>query len=131
MDPTTRPGEMSRIKSLADGDPYRHEVLTMLAIQDARSERQEARSERADAWMIAHDKKDDIAAVKFENRLINIEASIDGKDGLRSGVSDYRDDKSQFTGGKRLAIAAGVFVAAIFGMIELLVKIIEALSKKP
>ena len=38
---TTRPGELSRIQEIAKGDPYRAEVLTLLAILNERSERQE------------------------------------------------------------------------------------------
>ena len=120
---TTRPGEITRIKDLAKGDPYRTEVLTFLAIQNERSERQEKILSSLSAWQVEHDKKDEIRFERGDARMRALEEGLDGKDGkggVRSSVNDYRDNVEQFKGAWKalgLIVTVGLVLAGGLGWI--------------
>ena len=118
---TTRPGELSRIQEIAKGDPYRTEVLTFLAIQNERSERQEKILSALSAWQIEHDKKDEIRFERGDARMSAIERSVGG---VSSGVNDWNDAKAQAIGMKKLVIGVvaviGTIGAAVIGLVEIM-----------
>lgn len=65
---TTRPGEIQRIRELANGDEYRAEVLTALAVLQERSEHQSE-------WMRQHDRRDDERFGALEQKVTGVSSS--------------------------------------------------------
>lgn len=122
---TTRPGEITRIKDLAKDDPYRTEVLTLLAILNERSERQERITAEHTAWQVEHDKKDEIRFERGDARMSAIERSVGG---VSSGVNDWNDAKAQALGMKKLIIGVVAVIAAVGGGIIGLFEIIKLLK---
>ena len=120
---TTRPGEITRIKDLAKDDPYRTEVLTLLAILNERSERQERITAEHTAWQVEHDKKDEIRFERGDARMRALEEVLEGKDGnggVRSSVNDYRYNVEQFKGAWKalgLIVTVGLVLAGWLGWI--------------
>lgn len=109
---TTRPGELARIQEISKGDPYRAEVLTLLAVLNERSERQEEITKAHTAWQIEHDKKDEVRFERGDARMSAIEKSLGG---AVSGVNTLQDDKAMVKGAwKALTIVATV-VAVMSG----------------
>lgn len=99
-DPTTRPGEFSRIAALAGDDPYRTEVLVMLIEQRERGKRHEQ-------WMKDHDRVENMRFSAIEGKL----------SGAVSGVDDYHENMAQVAGARKLVIGVVAVIAALGGCI--------------
>ena len=111
-DPTTRPGEMSRIKDMAGNDPYRERVLTVLAVLEERSEQSINWQRGTDEWRANHDKID---AVSFAEVRADI-ATLKGSVGKVSSSVATEQLSSRFTL-KELVAGVLVLCAAIGALI--------------
>lgn len=98
-DPITRPGEISRIAQLANGDPYRTEVLLLLV------ENREA-YKRHEQWQVSHERLD-------AERFASLESRISG---AVSGVGDYRADRYRFDGAKLAIFAIAGAIVTLLGL---------------
>lgn len=110
----TRPSELGRIKSIAGDDPYRQEVLVLLAVMNERSESSQAWQKKCDEWMRTHDLEDRERFTRGEERMDRIERSMGG---IRSGVNDYEHVKEQVKGARKLILGVVAVVATIGGAI--------------
>lgn len=108
---TTRPGEIQRIKQIVGGDAYREEVLTLLAVLNERSERQEKITQAHSQWQIDHDKKDEVRFAQGDMRMSAIEKSLGG---AVSGVNTFKADREKVAGmWKALTVVAAIGVAVL------------------
>lgn len=105
-EPNTRPGEIARIAQLANGDPYRTEVLLLLV------ETRET-SKRHEQWQASHEKLDN---ERHQNLVEDITAIRIGLGGAVSGVGDYKADRYRFDGAR---LAAYAIIGAIVSLIGL------------
>ena len=103
-EPMTRPGEISRIA--ASEIDFRVSVLTSQARMEA----------KFDAHM--EDDKRQFAALNEKYGSVS------------SGVNDYREDKNQIQGARKLITGTVIFIAALYGAAMGVVEIVK-LAVKP
>lgn len=106
----TRPGEIARIKALADNDPRWEDVLTKLAVLVERSEESKAWQRTTDKWRIDHDLSDTKIHAEFRTEIDALQSGIGG---VRSGVNDYKEDKLEFNGARKLFVGTVAVIGAI------------------
>jgi len=129
MSQETRHGELAKIHALADGNPYRVEVLETLAILKERSEQSQNWQHGTDAWRAMHDRQDAESFVQIRAEIQAIKASVGG---VSSGVNDYRDDKAQLSGARKLFIGAVAVVGGIGASVIFFIEVAKYFfSKQP
>lgn len=115
--PETTPGEIARIAHLANNDPYRTEVLILLASLKEISKRNEEQLRIGSQWMIEHDRKDELRFAAIEGKLPSVVSS----------VGDYNDTKQQVTGAKKLAMGVISALTLLGGFVYFVAWLIKEL----
>jgi hypothetical protein len=110
----TRPSELNRIKAIAGDDPYRQEVLVLLAVMHEKLEATAEWQKKCDNWMREHDLEDRERFTRGDERMERIERSVGG---VRSGVNDFEEAKQQIIGAKRFLLGVVAVIATIGGAI--------------
>ncbi len=75
-DPTTRPGETARHAELAKNDPYRMEVLALLAVVEDRTKQTLNWQSGSDEWRANHDRNDAASFAEIRNDVASLKRSV-------------------------------------------------------
>ncbi len=111
--PITRPLGQSKIKEVANDDPYR--ILVLTSLEEIKEEQQIAAR-----WREEHTLKDALEFQALRTEVANIKANAKT---VESGVNDYEGNKQRFIGMKDLIIGVvaviGTIGAAVLGILEI------------
>ncbi len=114
-DSSTRPGEIARIREIAEGDPKWIEALTLLAVLNDRSEQTRNWQRGTDEWRANHDRNDTIMFTEIKAEIANMKASGVS---ISSGVENYKDKLSQAKGIRNFVVGSVLLIGTTYGAIK-------------
>lgn len=120
VEPTTKPGEVARIKALADNDPRWEEVLMKLAVLVDRSIESRDWQRGTDEWRADHDRKDTAGFAEIRVEIATLKAGV----GSVTSMVSTEQKKNSYT----LTQVVGGFLALCGALGGLIVFIVWAIG---